>query len=142
MKRKYFITLTALALAMTISGCSTQIKQPDNSPTMGQAYDRALSASSNTDDPNNADNQDLSSVRHLVNQNGFAQANSNSPGNSFVEAEFPMLPNPQLIMYITPHYAGDEQMPVPGYYTVFPLYEKNYYALPSEGVLNNVGGQP
>ncbi len=138
MNRKYLITITALGLAMTISGCSTQIKQADNSPTMGQAYERALSASSNTDDPNNADNQDLNSVRHLVNQANLAQASSNNT----VLSEFPMLPNPQLILYITPHYAGDEQMPVPGYYTVFPLYEKNYYALPSEGVLNNVGGQP
>ena len=35
-------------------------------------------------------------------------------------------------MYIFSHYVGEEQIPVPGYFIVFPLYTKNYYALPEE----------
>jgi conjugative transfer region lipoprotein (TIGR03751 family) len=44
--------------------------------------------------------------------------------------QFPRLPNPDLVMYVYPHLAGT-QAPVPGYSTVFPLYESQY-ALPGE----------
>ena len=48
-----------------------------------------------------------------------------------LEARFPRLPNPTLIMYIFPHLSA-EGTPVPGYSTMFPLYEKPHYALPGE----------
>lgn len=49
-----------------------------------------------------------------------------------IEAIFPRLPNPGLVMYVFPHLAGDEQVPVPGYATTFPMYEQVEYALPGE----------
>jgi conjugative transfer region lipoprotein (TIGR03751 family) len=49
-----------------------------------------------------------------------------------IEALFVRLPNPDLIMYVFPHLASDDQVPVPGYSTVFPLYERVIYALPGE----------
>ncbi|WP_444756756.1 TIGR03751 family conjugal transfer lipoprotein [Pseudomonas sp. A014] len=49
-----------------------------------------------------------------------------------IRAQFPRLPNPDLVMYVYPHLAGTQQAPVPGYSTVFPLYEKVQYALPGE----------
>ena len=49
-----------------------------------------------------------------------------------IEALFVRLPNPDLIMYVFPHLAKDDQVPVPGYSTVFPLYERVIYALPGE----------
>ncbi len=51
-----------------------------------------------------------------------------------VQALFPRLPNPDLVMYVYPHLSGSQQVPVPGYSTVFPLYEKVEYALPGERV--------
>lgn len=45
---------------------------------------------------------------------------------------FPRLPNPTLVMYVFPHLAGVERVPVPGYATTFPLYERVEYALPGE----------
>jgi conjugative transfer region lipoprotein (TIGR03751 family) len=45
---------------------------------------------------------------------------------------FPRLPNPTLVMYVYPHLAGPERVPVPGYATTFPLYERVEYALPGE----------
>jgi conjugative transfer region lipoprotein (TIGR03751 family) len=45
---------------------------------------------------------------------------------------FVRLPNPDLVMYVFPHLAGDHPVPVPGYSTVFPLYEHVQYALPGE----------
>ncbi len=49
-----------------------------------------------------------------------------------IDTTFPRLPNPSLMMYVFPHLAGDEQVPVPGYVTTFPLYERVEYALPGE----------
>lgn len=46
--------------------------------------------------------------------------------------DFMMVPNPQIIMYVYPH-LNDNRIPIPGYYTSFRLYEKNHYALTSEG---------
>ena len=49
-----------------------------------------------------------------------------------IRSQFPRLPNPDLVLYIYPHLAGSEQAPVPGYSTVFPLYQQVQYALPGE----------
>ena len=49
-----------------------------------------------------------------------------------LETTFPRLPNPTLRMYVFPHLATDERVPVPGYVTTFPMYERVEYALPGE----------
>jgi len=48
--------------------------------------------------------------------------------------QFQRLPNPDLIMYVFPHLTGTEAVPVPGYTTVFPLYQRVQYAMPGERV--------
>ncbi len=45
---------------------------------------------------------------------------------------FARLANPTLILYVFPHLGADNQYPIPGYSTAFPLYEQVYYALPGE----------
>ena len=50
-----------------------------------------------------------------------------------IYSQFSRLPNPDLVMYIYPHLAGDESVPVPGYSTIFPLYNRPHYAMPGEG---------
>ncbi|PID63418.1 MAG: TIGR03751 family conjugal transfer lipoprotein [Gammaproteobacteria bacterium] len=45
---------------------------------------------------------------------------------------FPVLPNPTILLYVHPHLATSEQMPVPGYTTAYSLYERQQYALPGE----------
>jgi hypothetical protein len=47
---------------------------------------------------------------------------------------FHKTPNPQLIMYVYPHFAGKDGIPIPGYYTAFNGYEKDHYALSKERV--------
>lgn len=49
-----------------------------------------------------------------------------------IDTTFPRLPNPSMVMYVFPHLAGDEQVPVPGYVTTFPMYKRVEYALPGE----------
>lgn len=49
-----------------------------------------------------------------------------------IDATFPRLPNPTLVMFVFPHLAGPDGAPVPGYATSFPMYERVEYALPGE----------
>ena len=49
-----------------------------------------------------------------------------------LDAHFPRLPNPTLVMYVFPHLVGEERVPVPGYATTFPMYRQVEYALPGE----------
>jgi conjugative transfer region lipoprotein (TIGR03751 family) len=46
--------------------------------------------------------------------------------------QFRRLPNPDLVMFVFPHVVGASAVPVPGYSTVFALYERVHYALPGE----------
>ena len=50
-----------------------------------------------------------------------------------IDTRFVRLPNPDFVLYVFPHLAGAEDVPVPGYSTVFPLYERVLYALPGGG---------
>jgi conjugative transfer region lipoprotein (TIGR03751 family) len=52
--------------------------------------------------------------------------------NSEIEQQFPRLPNPTLVMYVYPHLSTDSRLPVPGYSTAFPFYERPEYAMPGE----------
>ncbi|EBW5403530.1 TIGR03751 family conjugal transfer lipoprotein [Salmonella enterica subsp. enterica serovar Southampton] len=61
------------------------------------------------------------------------QQATRSDGNA-TQALFRRLPNPDLEMYIFPHLAGSEDVPVPGYTTVFPFYNRVQYALPGERI--------
>jgi conjugative transfer region lipoprotein (TIGR03751 family) len=48
-----------------------------------------------------------------------------------LRSRFTRVPNPDLVMVVYPHLAKGKY-PVPGYVTVFPMYEENLYALPGE----------
>lgn len=58
--------------------------------------------------------------------------NFNRTADNEIRVLFPRLPNPDIAIYIYPHLATKNQVPVPGYATVIPLYEKVQYALPGE----------
>ena len=49
-----------------------------------------------------------------------------------IRTTFPRLPNPTLVMFVFPHLAGSESVPVPGYATSFTMYNRVEYALPGE----------
>ena len=49
-----------------------------------------------------------------------------------LELLFPRLPNPDIYIHVLPHLATDDRVPVPGYTTAVPLYERVEYALPGE----------
>lgn len=62
------------------------------------------------------------------------QARYTRTAQNEIYRQFRRLPNPDLVMYVFPHLAGTDPVPVPGYSTVFPLYQRVQYALPGERV--------
>ncbi|AER55470.1 MULTISPECIES: TIGR03751 family conjugal transfer lipoprotein [Lysobacteraceae] len=60
------------------------------------------------------------------------QARYTRTAQNEIHRQFHRLPNPDLLMYVFPHLAGSDPVPVPGYTTVFPLYQRVQYALPGE----------
>lgn len=49
-----------------------------------------------------------------------------------IDQQFKRLPDPDLVMYVFPHLAGRDPVPIPGYSTVFPFYSRAHYAMPGE----------
>lgn len=62
------------------------------------------------------------------------QARYTRTATNEIHRQFHRLPNPDLVMYVYPHLAGTDPVPVPGYSTVFPLYQRIQYALPGERI--------
>ena len=71
----------------------------------------------------------LQSPVPILDQSGYTRT-----AQSEIYRQFQRLPNPDLVMYVFPHLSGSEAVPVPGYSTVFPLYQRVHYALPGERV--------
>lgn len=56
-----------------------------------------------------------------------------------LQQRFARVPNPDLVMMVYPHLAKGKY-PVPGYVTVFPMYEQTQYALPGEVAEDLIAG--
>ena len=121
--------LLVIAL-ISLIGCagSKDSILPADGPSMKSLYDRHFNDIGLRDTrtvrnalksrPLRADGADLAGyVRTAVNE---------------LDAHFPRLPNPTLVMYVFPHLVGEERLPVPGYATTFPMYRQLEYALPGE----------
>lgn len=119
-----------LLFSLLLSACSTDQKTllpVDENTTMLNIWGRQ-----------NNDAQALYDARSILRRRlddttltAQQQQTTRSDGNA-TQALFRRLPNPDLEMYIFPHLAGSEDVPVPGYTTVFPFYNRVQYALPGE----------
>lgn len=122
-----------LISSLLISGCSTSKDEllPHGDQTMldlwnsgGRGSQRQLmDARSSLRRP-----LDHEGTQHVPQQNA---AYTRTAANE-IYSLFPRLPNPDLVMYVFPHLAGNEPAPVPGYSTVFPFYSRTQYAMPGE----------
>ncbi|KUM40136.1 TIGR03751 family conjugal transfer lipoprotein [Pseudomonas sp. EpS/L25] len=74
---------------------------------------------------------DPTQARPLAENAGYSRTAQNE-----IYSQFRRLPNPDLVMYVFPHLAGSDPAPIPGYTTVFPLYQRVQYAMPGERVDN------
>ncbi len=106
-------TRLALMLAMAVTGCASTKDEllPQDGPSMQDIY---LGASA-------------SDTLDIVDSAPFTRTEANQ-----TRAQFRRMPNPDLVIYIYPHLATKNRVPIPGYSTVMPLYERVEYRLPGE----------
>lgn len=130
--------LLALLSGVLLAGCSVTGKRESplneitrGSPTVldiyrGNAGEGALDASG----------RPIANPRSLMHSERTAAAGDEDTGRYWSALEpmrqrFARVPNPDLVMVVYPHLAQGKY-PVPGYVTVFPMYEQTHYALPGE----------
>ena len=126
--------ISALSL-LGLLGCSTS--QDDTLPnprtSSEQVWQNQMSGGGVSVD---AHNQTQGELRVPLDMTTLSQRQSDYTRDSWREATnlFPRLPNPDVVLYVLPHQSG--ALPVPGYSTVFPLYERVHYAAPQDSPAN------
>jgi conjugative transfer region lipoprotein (TIGR03751 family) len=121
---------TLVWISLALAGCAStkEAVLPQDGPSMKAIYEAHLEALGAEGAPSLR--QALGN-RTLGGGDGDLAGYARSAGTE-LETRFPRLPNPTLVMFVFPHLAGSERVPVPGYATTFPLYERVEYALPGE----------
>ena len=124
-------------ISLGLTGCAStkETVLPQDGPSMQAIYEAHLQAM-NTHDPQVIRGE--LGVRPIHTGEADLYGYTREAFNE-IDLLFPRLPNPTLVMYVFPHLAGESQAPVPGYTTVFPMYEQVEYALPGEAPQLPVG---
>ncbi|RJX68675.1 TIGR03751 family conjugal transfer lipoprotein [Vibrio sinensis] len=121
------LLMTLLTVNAGLTGCSTSqeavLPQPDTN--VEQVWQETMQGEM-------SEYQALGALKRPLTPQTLAARQSDYTRDSWRETLnlFPRLPNPDVVMYILPHRVGN--LPVPGYSTVFPLYERVHYATPAE----------
>jgi len=126
-----------MAIALFVSGCATSKDEllPHGDSTMQDVWDQGTTGSLGSAGGRQLMDARLELRRPLTaDQNPSVEANKAFARTSQNEiySQFKRLPNPDLVMYVFPHLAGSDPAPIPGYTTVFPLYQRVQYAMPGE----------
>lgn len=137
MSLKSTSAILLLAGAVTLCGCATSKEElmPHDDAVMLDLWNQNTAGSSNTAarqllDARQTLRRPLTSAEAKAKQDENAGFTRN-PANE-IYRQFKRLPNPDLLMYVFPHLAGTDPVPVPGYSTVFPFYQRVQYAMPGE----------
>ena len=119
-----------VSISLVVGGCAStkEAVLPQDGPSMKAIYDAHLEEMG-VQDPQ-AHRGELGS--RPVSSGDMPLEGYTRDAYDEIETTFPRLPNPTLVMYVFPHLAGSERVPVPGYATTFTLYERIEYALPGE----------
>lgn len=134
MNKPHMLLAGALLAALSITGCSTSKDDmlPAGDGTMLDLWQNKASTRHTALDARQALRRDLSGDEAA--QVRPVEESYTRTAQSEISQQFPRLPNPDLVMYVFPHLTADGTLPVPGYSTVFPLYNRVQYALPGERV--------
>lgn len=129
--RNLLTPISALGLiSLVLSGCAStkDAVLPQDGPPMKAIYEQHIQEMG-ARDPLVV--REALGNRPVVDGDGALHGYTRDAYNE-IDTTFPRVPNPSLVMYVFPHLAGNEQVPVPGYVTTFPMYERVEYALPGE----------
>lgn len=124
--------MLVVALISGLAGCMAPTKDellPQDGPTMEEVYRNHIQKGQGDSDGKG----NHIGIKERVMRSGDIDLDGYTrSANNEIQATFPRLPNPTLVMYVYPHISTSSQLPVPGYSTAFPLYERPQYALPGE----------
>lgn len=127
--------LVIIGLISVLPACATQTKDdllPQEGPTMEEVYrghEQSLSSGNATGGRESA----YAGIKERLTRTGDADlAGYTRNAHRETQQQFPRLPNPTLVMYVYPHLSTASRLPVPGYSTSFPMYERPQYAMPGE----------
>lgn len=136
LKIRPFIWINFLLPLLLLTGCSHVAGNviPEGGLTMESIYDDEVDHGPEPSVIDSSASKASSSV--VDNTHSLAEAQViQEPNSSDLSANagavhFSKLPNPELTLYVFPHLSGSEMLPVPGYWTAFSAYPRQYYALP------------
>jgi len=126
---------TYLVIALLGSGCSTKKDEllSHGDSNMMDVWNQGSSGSSSASSRQLLDaRQDLRRPLQTNQAELDENAKFTRTAQNEIYSQFKRLPNPDLVMYVFPHLAGSDPAPIPGYTTVFPLYQRVQYAMPGE----------
>ena len=133
MRRNWTGGLVLLTIATVLAGCATSKEDllPHDDTTMLDIWNVETGGGTARQllDTRQALRRPLSEADVQAVQARYTRTAQNE-----IYRQFHRLPNPDLLMYVFPHLAGSDPVPVPGYTTLFPLYQRVQYALPGERV--------
>jgi len=136
MRKIWINSLTLLAVVLTLGGCATSKDEllPHDDSTMLDIWNVETGGGTARQllDARQALRRPLTEAD--VHAAAAVQARYTRTAQNEIYRQFHRLPNPDLLMYVFPHLAGSDPVPVPGYTTLFPLYQRVQYALPGERV--------
>ena len=140
MLQRLYLAIVLVSINLVLGGCAStkETVLPQDGPSMKAIYDAHLEEMAARDPQ--AFRGELGS-RPLTPSEVPLDRYTRDAHNE-LETTFPRLPNPTLRMYVFPHLATDEHVPVPGYVTTFPMYERVEYALPGEVPSAGTGDTP
>lgn len=128
-----FLPLFAGLSAVLFAGCSTKPEDTDILPDGGATTAELLTGVKDKvvsyfgSDAERADYLGTPLVERYAPNSSRSLAHVDE-----LRRDFHQVPNPEITAYVFPH-LNDGEMPVPGYFTIFNLYETNHYALEQEG---------
>lgn len=125
------LTLVALA-AFTLAGCANKdamIPRPEQ--TMQDVYSNAMGATGQGRLMDERAVLRRSMIESDADYSDYVRSEANQ-----LESKFKLLPNPTLYLFVAPHLATADGVPVPGYLTEFKMFSRDHYAMPGEATLH------
>lgn len=158
---KAWISLLVLGSVVALSGCATsqeELLPTKPGMTMASVWHRAMGGSMGGASAGGTGGTTmLQQARRTLRRSlpgtpnpTVIRAHYTRTAVNEIHSQFHRLPNPDLTLYVFPHLSGGagEQVPIPGYTTIFPLYTRPHYGQPGERVVyqvapdNNSGVSP
>lgn len=124
----HLIKLALVAAVTLLAGCASTSKEntiPSTGPTMEEIYREHMKSMRSSEHRFEEDLPRRSPQDADVSR--YTRTSMNE-----INSRFGRLPNPDLVMFVYPHLSDNSRYPVPGYSTVFPMYETVEYAMPGE----------